>query len=524
MEQRIGGSVANGRMDQYFYPYYKKDIEEGRLTKENAIELFQCLWLCIAQYADLYITPTGTTWSEGYAHFEALTLGGKTRDGRDATNELSYIILKSKKGLPLNYPDLAVRIHSQTPDSFLYQVCEVIKEGEGYPKIFNDEDIVPLYLAKGANLEEANDYCMAGCTEPRLINRETYVNPGAWLNCGAVVEMTLKDGKMEKYGDVQLGMQTGDPGKFLSYDDLWRAFCSQLENLLKHILIQQYIADNLKPQYTAAPLMSMLHDICWITCKDIHTNNIEGGLDFVPIDMVGFGTAIDSLAAVKKLVFDDKKITMDELLKALDNNFRGKENIRQMCLNAPKYGNNDPYADEIGYEVEKVIVSYLHRYKRKGGGQFDIRQVPVTSHIPAGKVVAATPNGRKEKQFLSEGSSASHGSDKKGPTAILLSNAKTKCSSYKERAARLLNIKLSPASVAGEEGTRKLMSFIRSFCDLKLWHIQFNIINRDTLLAAQSDPEKYRNLIVRVAGYSAYFVDLTRELQEEIIARTEHGL
>lgn len=524
IEQRVGSVVANGRMDQYLYPFYKKDITEGRITEEGAIELFQCLWTCIGAYADLYITPTGTKWAEGYAHFEALTLGGKTRDGKDATNDLSYLILQSKKGLPLNFPDLAARVHSQTPDRFLYEICETIKDGEGYPKIFNDEDIIPLYLAKGANIEEANDYCMCGCTEPRLVNRETYVNPGAWINLGAIIEMTLRDGKMKKYGDLQLGVKTGDPTEYESYDDLWFAFRTQFENALKHAMIQQYVADDVKPKYQAAPMASLLNNVCMNSCKDIHSKFIEGGLDFVPMDMVGFGTAVDSLAAIKKLVFEEKKVSMHDLLEALECNFEGRENIRQILLNAPKYCNGEQFADDIGYNIEKIAVSYFNKYQRKGGGQFDIRQVPITTHIPAGAVVAATPNGRKANQYLSEGASASHGADKKGPTAILLSNSKTKCFSYKERATRLLNIKLSPSSVAGDEGTRKLMSFIRSFCDLKLWHIQFMVINQETLLAAQRDPEKYGSLIVRVAGYSAYFCELTRDLQNEIIDRTQHAI
>jgi formate C-acetyltransferase len=254
----------------------------------------------------------------------------------------------------------------------------------------------------------------------------------------------------------------------------------------------------------------------------MHDGPIDGAVYLGFFDTIGFGTAIDSLAAVKKLVFDDKKISMTELLEALDNNFEGKEAIRQMCLNAPKYGNNDPYADSIGRDIEEMFARITHGRKTAFGGELDVRYVTITSHVPFGSVLGATPDGRKAGETVSDGIAPSQGADQNGPTASLISVARTRAGAYKERAARLLNLKLSPAAVAGEAGTRKLMSLIRTACDLKMWHLQFNIVNRDTLIAAQKEPEKYRDLLVRVAGYSAYFVDLTPQLQNEIIQRTEH--
>jgi formate C-acetyltransferase len=257
-------------------------------------------------------------------------------------------------------------------------------------------------------------------------------------------------------------------------------------------------------------------------CVDIHQGKIEGGLKLGNCFPVGYGTLVDSLAAIKKLVFDEKKLTMSEVIEALDTNFEGKESIRQMCLNAPKYGNNDPYVDLIGREIEGYMVSYAHKFTNLYGGTVDIDYTPVTAHVPLGKALGATPNGRKAKEPLSEGISPSQGCDVKGPTASLLSVARGMNTRYKNRAARLLNIKLSPQAVAGERGTRNLASFIRTWCDQKHWHIQFNIINNETLREARRNPEKYRNLLVRVAGYSAYFVDLSPDLQDEIIRRTEH--
>jgi pyruvate-formate lyase len=237
---------------------------------------------------------------------------------------------------------------------------------------------------------------------------------------------------------------------------------------------------------------------------------------------MGYGTVVDSLSAIKKLVFEDKKLTMAEVIDAVSSNFEGKEDVRHMLMNVPCYGNNDPYADAIAKAVDRAAVEFTHKYSKELGVHLDLRLVPFTSHVPFGKVVSASPNGRKAWTPLSDGSSASQGSDKNGPTAVLMSNFTTKNYDYRERAARLLNIKFTPKCVAGEDGTRKLVSFIRTWCDLKLWHVQFNIINKQTLVAAQRDPEKYRGLIVRIAGYSAYFVDLSSDLQNDLIARTEH--
>ncbi|MBI5506730.1 MAG: glycyl radical protein, partial [Deltaproteobacteria bacterium] len=324
--------------------------------------------------------------------------------------------------------------------------------------------------------------------------------------------------------DDCVGVATGDPRDFTTFDELWAAFGIQAENVMRHTFIQQFVADKLKSSYIASPMFSMMHDLCMADCQDIHSGPIKNGLYLGFFDIIGFGTVIDSLAAIKKLVFDDRALTMDELLGALDANFDGHEAVRQMCLNAPKYGNDDPYADSIGRDIEEHFARLAHSQTSAFGGELDLRYVSVTSHVPLGMIVAATPDGRRAGEPLSESVSPSQGADVHGPTATLASIASTKCAQYKERAARLLNMKLSPASVAGEAGTRKVMALIRTVCDMKMWHLQFSIVNRETLLAAQADPEKYRNLLVRVAGYSAYFVDLTPALQSEIIRRTEHTL
>lgn len=522
LEQKTGTIISNGRMDQYLYPFYKKDLAAGKITPEQATELLECMWVAMAQFIDLYISPTGGAFNEGYAHWEAVTIGGQTPDGLDATNELTYIFLKSKREFPLNYPDLAARIHTRSPERYLYEVAETVKEGSGFPKLINDEEVIPLLLAKGANFEEAYDYAVSGCAECRMPNRDTYTSPNAYINFAAAVEMTMYNGKMLLTGDEIIGLETGDPCSFKTWEEFWQAYLAQQANYLKHAFIQQHAIINLRAKHFAVPLGSALHDLCMQSCKDLHTPHIEGGIDLGYFEFMGYGTVTDSLAAIKKLIYEDKKLTMQQLIEAMKCDFAGHEAIRQMLLNAPKYGNNDRYADEIAKQLDLEALKFTKQYSKELGVHLDLRLVPFTSHVPFGKVVSATPNGRKAYTPLSDGSSPSHGADVHGPTAVLLSNYNSKNYNYRERAARLLNVKLNPACVAGDQGTRNLVAFIKTWNDLKLWHVQFNIINKETLLAAQKNPDKYRSLLVRIAGYSAYFTDLSPDLQNDLIARTEH--
>ena len=521
-EQKTGTIISNGRMDQYFYPFYEQDVEAGILDDEKATELFECMWVGMAQFIDLYISPNGGDFNEGYAHWEAVTVGGQTPDGRDASNELSYLILRSKREFPLHYPDLAARIHARSPERFLWEVAETIKEGTGFPKLINDEEIIPLHLSKGAEFWEIYDYSVSGCAEVRMPNRDTYTSGCAYINFAAALEMVLYNGKMRKYGDRLLGLETGDPCSFGTWEEFWQAYLTQQTHFIKTAYIQQHHIIRLRHEHFAAPMGSAVHDLCMKHCLDLHTPQIPEGINLGYFEFIGYGTVIDSLSAIKKLVFEEKKLSMQELLDALACDFEGREDIRKMLQDVPCYGNNDDYADSIGKDIDRAAGEYAHRYSQELGVHLDLRYVPFTSHVPFGRVVSAMPNGRKAWSPLSDGSSASQGADVNGPTAVLASNFATKNYDYRERAARLLNIKFTPKCLEGESGTRKLISFIRTFCDLKLWHVQFNVLNRETLLAAQKNPEKYRNLIVRIAGYSAYFVDLTPDLQADLIARTGH--
>ncbi len=523
LEQKTGATISNGRMDQYLWPYYEKDAREGRITREQAKELFQCMWLGMAQYQDLYVSPAGVKFNEGYAHWEAVTVGGVDRDGYDATNELTYILLENKREFPLNYPDLAARIHASSPARYLHEVAETIKDGAGFPKLLNDEEIIPLLVSKGADFANANDYAVSGCTEVRMPNLDTFTTPCAFINIGSLVELTLYNGRMKKYGDELLTIETGNVRDFATWEDFYAAFVAQEKQILRLFFKQQYVANRVRPKHFASPLGSALHALCMKAGCDLHSQHVPGGLDLGFFDFIGLGTVADSLAAIKKNVYEEKTISWDELLAALDADFAGYEAVRARLQRSPAYGNDAPYADSIAKDIDRIAVEFAHENSKYLGMQLDLRYVSQSANVPFGKVVGALPNGRKAGTALSDGSSASQGADIHGPTAVLMSNFRTKNTALNNRASRLLNIKFSPSTVSGEQGTDRIVSFIKTWRDLKLWHLQFNIINQETLLKAQQHPEQYRSLLVRVAGYSAYFVELSPELQNDIILRTEHA-
>jgi formate C-acetyltransferase len=524
LEQNLGSGPQSGRMDQYLYPYYKKDIAQGRLTDATVKELLQCVWVNMEQLPPTFLSKTAAASTEGFAHFELVVVGGQTSEGLDATNELSYLILESGRPMQSSYPEFAVRIHANTPDRLLHATVEAIKDGKGTPKVFNDESIVPFYVDLGVPMREALDYSPSSCSDTRAIHRETGVSGGCVLNIPAALELVLRDGKIKVLGDLQFGLKTGDPRNFKSYEEVWKAFLAQLHHLLRHQMIQQRYAGMLEPRHLACPVASMLFGPSVEACMDVHQReeNIPGTIDLNYMETVGKGTAIDSLAAIKHLIFDTKKLTWDQLLEGLEKNWEGHEAVRHTCLNAPKYGNNIEWVDAIGWDIENAFCEYADKNRKSNGQHWPLRAVPVTIHVPMGKAVWATPNGRVANEFLSEGISPSHGMDTKGPTVSIGSMARARAGNWGGlNGPALINMKFAPMNVAGEEGTRRLMQIIRGWSAVKLWHIQFNILNRETLLAAQKDPEKYRNLVVRIAGYSAYFVDLSPMQQAEIIARTE---
>ena len=516
-------SQGQGRMDQFLYPYYQKDLAEGRITRESAKELLQCLWVQLQQVAEVKLNPQVSKGFDGYANFMDVSMGGVTPGGKDATNDLTYLMLESLRALKIAGLDPCVRIHANTPDALLHAVAEYVKDGCGFPKLINDEMVIPFYLANGVSFQEANDYAVTGCVESRIPNRETHVTPNTGINYGGAVEVTLRNGRFKSAKDAVLGLETGDPRTWTTWDQVWDAFSAQMLHLVKHAMLSQYTAYSLKPDYFAEPVTSMLSDLAMEAGRDLQTHGepFPGGLDHSCLEGIGKGTAVDSLAAIKHLIFDTKRLTWDQLLTALEANWEGHEAIRQLCLNAPKYGNGIDWVDNIGYQIEALIMEYLDQHPKPGGQTFILRQVPVTYHNPAGRVCGATPGGRHGGIYLSEGISPSHGCDVKGPTVSLNSMTNSRNRSFKQKGPDLINMKFSPASVGGEAGTQRLMQLVRTWSSLKLWHIQFNIINLETLRAAQKNPERYRNLLVRVAGYSAYFTELSPSLQDEVISRTE---
>ncbi|MBZ4686698.1 MAG: formate acetyltransferase [Clostridiales bacterium] len=523
LEQPTVGVISLGRFDQYMYPTFIKDLKAGVIDEERALELMECLWFKIANYVPFNVTATNN-YFEGYCHFEQTVLGGQTKEGRDATNELTYLVLRSKKEFPLHYPDLSVRVHSRTPDRLLYAIVDLIKEGTGFPKLLNDEEIIPRILQNGVSINDARDYTPCACTEVRLLDIDTYMAVGCNPNTVAALEMAMNDGVVTIDGKKKKLMTPSIKATDIkSYEDLINNFTEAFDFLVRHYYIRQAALEISNAACLAAPFMSMLNDTCVETLTDIHQPIHGKGVskDTGNMSIIGFGTVIESLTAMKKLVFEDKIITLDELKEALEANFEGYERLREMLLNAPQYGNNDDYADEVARQVDEIICEVVQRYRTPNGPQ-NLKFVPVTTHVAMGRRMGATPNGRKAGEAFSEGVSPTQGRDTEGPLATLMSIAKARSRVYNNDLARLINIKISPQVLAGEKGTRDLMNLIRTFVDLKLWHIQFAVINRETLIKAQKDPDKYRNLIVRVAGYSAYFTELSPGLQNEIINRTEH--
>jgi formate C-acetyltransferase len=523
LEQPTVGVISLGRFDQYMYPTFIKDLKAGVIDEERALELMECLWFKIASYVPFNVTAT-SNYFEGYCHFEQTVLGGQTREGRDASNELTYLVLRSKKEFPLHYPDLSVRVHSGTPDQLLYAIVDLIKEGTGFPKLLNDEEIIPRVIYNGASIQDARDYAPCACTEVRLLDLDTYMAVGGNLNLPAALEMAMNDGVVTIDGQKKkLMIPSIKACNIKNYDDLFKNFTEAWDFFIQHFYKRQAALEISNAACLAAPFMSMLNDACVAALTDIHQTIHSHGIskDSGTLSVIGFGTVVESLTAIKKLVFEDKRFTLEELKKAIEANFEGYEPMRQMLLNAPQYGNNDDYADEVARQLDEMLCEVMSRYRTPNGPQ-NFKFVPVTTHVAMGKRMGATPNGRKAGEPLSEGISPSQGRDLEGPLATLLSIDKARNRKYNNDLSRLLNIKLSPQVLVGEKGIRDLMAFIRTFIDLKLWHIQFSVINKETLIKAQKDPDKYRNLIVRVAGYSAYFTDLSPQLQNEIINRTEH--
>ncbi len=510
-------SFNPGRLDLNLYPFYKKGLEDGTLTKERARELLQAFWI---KFNNQPAPPkVGVTAEESgtYTDFCLINLGGVKRDGTDAVNELSFLLLDVIEEMRLLQPSSMVQISKKTPARFLRRALDIVKTGFGQPSIFNTDAIVQEMIRQGKSLEDARLGGASGCVEAGIFGKENY-NLTGYFNLTKVLEVTLNNGLDPRTGK-KIGLETGDPRTFSRYEELLSAFRRQVRHFVEIKIKGNNIIERIYAEYMPTPFLSLLIDDCIARGRDYHDGGARYNTSY--IQGVGIGTATDALTAIKSHVYDRKDLPMDTLLDALKADFKGKEILRQRLLNkTPKYGNDDDYADEVMVSIFEIYYDAVNGRPNTRGGTYRINLLPTTVHVYFGKVTGATPDGRKAHEPLSEGVSPVQGADRLGPTAVIKSVSKM---DHLRTGGTLLNQKFTPHLLSTEEGIDKLAHLVRAYFRLDGHHVQFNVVTAETLREAQRHPEKHRDLIVRVAGYSDYFVDLGPELQEEIIRRTEHS-
>ncbi|RKY88531.1 formate C-acetyltransferase/glycerol dehydratase family glycyl radical enzyme [candidate division KSB1 bacterium] len=516
-ELNVWDSFNPGRLDQHLYPFYKKGIEDGSLTREKAKELLQAFWIKFNNHPAPAKVGVTAEESNTYADFATINIGGVKPDGCDGVNEVSYLLLEVIEEMKIIQPNPAVQISKVTPDRFLKRALKVVRKGFGQPAIFNTDAIVQELVRQGKSIEDARNGGVSGCVETGAFGKENY-NLTGYFNMTKILEITLNNGIDPRTGK-KIGIQTGDPTGFKSFEELFQAFKKQLNYFIDIKIRGNNVIERLYAQYVPTPFLSLLINDCISKGKDYHDGGARYNTSYIM--GVGLGTITDSMTSIKYNIFDKKKISMKDMLTALKNNFEGFEDFRQLALNkTPKYGNDDDYADDIMKEIFNVYYNAINGRKNTKGGEYRINLLPTTVHIYFGSVIGATPDGRKAGNPLSEGISPVQGADRKGPTAVVKSVGKI---DHIKTGGTLLNQKFTPQVLEGDDGINKLANLIRTYFRFDGHHIQLNVISADTLRDAQKHPEKYRDLIVRVAGYSDYFVDLIKSLQDEIIKRTEHA-
>ena len=505
-----------GRIDQHLYPFYKKGLSDGSLSKEEAAELLQLFWVKFNnQPAPPKVSVTAEE-SNTYTDFALINLGGVRADGSDGVNELSYLILDVIEEMRIIQPSSMVQVSRKTPDAFLERALKIIRTGFGQPSVFNADEIVMELLRQGKTLEDARNGGSSGCVETGAFGKESYILTG-YFNLVKVLEITLNNGVDPRTGN-KIGIKTGDPNEFGSFEELFAAFRKQLEYFVNVKIRGNNLIERLYAEILPVPFLSLLIGDCISKGKDYNDGGARYNTNYV--QGVGLGTVTDSLTAIKYQVYDEKQVTLSALLDALKADFKGHENLRQRLLNkTPKYGNDDEYADTVMRSVFEAYFATIDDRPNTKGGKYRINLLPTTVHVYFGKMVGATADGRKAQEPLSEGVSPVQGADRKGPTAVIKSVSKI---DHVRTGGTLLNQKLAPKLLEDDVGLDKLASLIRTYFRLDGHHIQFNVVNAETLREAQKHPEKYGDLLVRVAGYSDYFVNLSTELQNEIIKRTEH--
>ena len=505
-----------GRLDQHIFPFYKKGLADGSLTKESAKELLQLFWI---KFNNQPAPPkVGVTAEESntYNDFALINLGGVKADGMDAVNELSYLILDVIEEMRIPQPSSMVQISKKTPDGFLKRALKIIKTGFGQPSVFNTDVIILELLRQGKTIEDARSGGASGCVETGAFGKESYILTG-YFNLVKVLEITLNNGVDPRTGD-KIGLETGDQCAFGSFEELLAAFRQQLDYFVDVKIKGNNVIERLYAEILPVPFLSLLISDCIVKGKDYNDGGARYNTNY--IQGVGLGTVTDSLTAMKYQVYDEKQVTINELFDALRVDFKGYESLRQRLLNkTPKYGNDDDYADSVMRSVFEAYFGAIDGRPNTKGGKYRINLLPTTVHVYFGKMVGATADGRKACEPLSEGVSPVQGADRKGPTAVVKSVSKI---DHARTGGTLLNQKFAPELLEDAVGLDKLASLIRTYFRLDGHHIQFNVVNAETLREAQKHPEKYGDLLVRVAGYSDYFVNLSTELQNEIIKRTEH--
>ena len=509
-------SFSPGKLDQHLVPYYQEGLAEGTLSRERAEELLQCLWI---KFNNQPAPPkVGVTAAESgtYTDFAQINLGGVRPDGSDGVNEVTHLLLDVVEEMRLLQPSASIHVSKRNPDAFVKRAGRIIRTGFGQPSVFNNDVVVQELLRQGKSLEDARQGGTSGCVETGAFGKENYCLTG-YFNLPKVLELTLHDGLDPRTGR-QLGPQTGKPEAMSRYADLWDAFERQLRFWIDVKVRGNQVIERLFAAHMPAPFLSLLIDDCIARGRDYHDGGARYNTSY--IQGVGLGTMTDALAAIKSQIYDEQTASLAELVASLDADFNGYERLRQRLLNrAPKYGNDDAYADGVMRDVFEAYYAAVDGRPNTRGGTYRINLLPTTVHIYFGSVTGATPDGRRAWTPLSEGISPVQGADRRGPTAVIRSAARM---DHVRTGGTLLNQKLAPELLATEDGLDNLVHLVRSYFGLDGHHIQFNVVDAATLRDAQAHPEQHRDLIVRVAGYSDYFCDLGRALQDEIIARTEH--
>ena len=510
-------SMNPGHIDQHLFPFYQKGIDEGTLTRDDAKELLSCLWI---KFNNQPAPPkVGVTALESgtYNDFTNINIGGVDREGRSATNELSYMILEIQEELHELQPGLSIHIAENTPDDFLIEGIKVIRQGHGYPSIFNPDTYIKELMRDGKSLEDAREGGCSGCIEVGAFGKEAYLLTG-YLNTPKILEITLNNGIDPETGK-RLGLQTGDARAFESFDALYEAWRQQMIYFVNLKLAVNNYIERMFSLYAPATFLSLYIDDCIEKGKDYYSGGARYNTTY--IQCTGLGTITDSLAALKKHVFEDHRYTMDEVLEACAHNWDGQEKMRQYIRNhTPFFGNDDTYADQIALRVYNDLVEAIEGRPNTRGGRTYLNMLSTTCHNYFGSVCGATPNGRMAHFAISDGTSPAHGSDTHGPTAVIRSLGRL---DQTKSGGTLLNVRFVPQLLRRESDQQKLAALIRTYFRLGGHHIQFNIVDTQTLRDAQQHPDRYRDLLVRVAGYSDYFNDMTAQLQNEIIARTENN-